>query len=243
MELISNLFEDYAVIFYYDISTDDTLLKLQNYQNVNSKVTLHINTEPLSPYRTHRIAKGRNKILDIIRSNFNDFTHFIMMDCDDKCARDININLLGSYLKRDDWDALSFNHPAGYYDTWALSRVPFVLSCHHFNDPFQGKKLLLETMKKTPKNQLIQCISAFNGFAIYKSNKFLNCYYDGRLRFDYIPKDLIKLNFKCSGKMHFTKNTQDDKYKEDCEHRHFHFQAVMKNNARIRIAPVCIFKN
>jgi len=242
IQLISTLFQDYAVIFYYDRSNDNTFSKLEHFKSNNDKVILYVNTDPLSPYRTHRIAKGRNKCLEIIRNNYNDFDHFIMMDCDDKCARNIKINLLEDYLKRNDWDALSFNHPVGYYDTWALSKIPFVLSCHHFNDSLQGQKLILNAIKNTPKDKLIPCISAFNGFAIYKSNMFLNCHYDGRLRFDYIPKQLLQLNFKYAGKMHFNKNTQDDKRMEDCEHRHFHFQAVMKNNARIRIAPVCIFK-
>lgn len=242
MELIGSLFEEYTVILFYDVSDDDTLYKLQEYKERSNKLNLYINEEPQLPYRTWRIAKGRNKCLDIIRQKYRDYDFFIMMDCDDRCAKDINLGLLKLYLNRNDWDGLTFNHPDGYYDTWALSKIPFVLSCHHFNDPMQGYNLITRLIKTTPKNQLISCISAFNGFGIYRSKKFLNCNYDGRLSYDYIPKNIISLNIKHAGKMHFNKNTQDDKRMEDCEHRHFHFQAVMKNNARMRIAPVCLFK-
>lgn len=242
IEHIGSLFEDYVVILYYDVSKDDTLGKLQEYESRSNKLQLCINEEPLLPYRTWRISKGRNQCLEIIRQNYSDYEFFIMMDCDNRCAKDIKLGLLEGYLKRNDWDGLTFNHPDGYYDTWALSKVPFVLSCHHFTDRAQGQKLIKHLIQTTPKNQLINCISAFNGFAIYRTEKFLDCNYDGRFRIDYIPKDLVELNIKYSGKLSFIKNTQDNKRMEDCEHRHFHFQAVMKNNARMRIAPVCFFK-
>ena len=242
MDLLGGLFEDYAVILYYDVSKDDTLSKLQEYEGRSNKVNIYINEEQLLPYRTWRIAKGRNKCLDIISEKYKDYDFFIMMDCDNRCAKNMNLDLLEGYLKRSDWDGLSFNHPDAYYDTWALSKIPFVLSCHHFTNTLQGQDLIKRLIQTTPKNQLISCLSAFNGFAIYRTNKFVNCKYDGHLRFDYIPKKLIDLNIKYAGKMHFNKNTQDDKRMEDCEHRHFHFEAVMKNNARMRIAPVCFFK-
>ena len=85
MERIGTLFADYAIILYYDESNDNTLQKLKEYQQKNSKLILHINTEPLLDYRTHRIAKGRNKCLDIMKENYNDYEYFIMMDCDDRC--------------------------------------------------------------------------------------------------------------------------------------------------------------
>ena len=72
---------------------------------------------------------------------------------------------------------------------------------------------------------------------IYKTQKFIDCVYDGRLRLDYIPKLLINENIKFDGKLTINNNNKE----EDCEHRHFHFQAVLKNNARIRISPLCLF--
>jgi len=234
MELIGSLFKDYVIILYYDKSDDNTLDKIKNYKKKNPKLNFYVNSSPLLKYRTHRLALGRNTIINIIKEKYKDFPYFIMMDCDDRCARNININNLKQFLCRDDWDALSFNHPEGYYDSWALSKRPFLLSCHHFKNNSQGVNLITDIIKKTSHDKLIKCCSAFNGFAIYRTEKFLNCYYDGKFRIDYFPKKIIEENIKFSGKiMH--------EIKEDCEHRHFHAQACFENNAKIRISPLCLF--
>jgi len=236
MEKIASLFEDYKIILYYDASNDNTLEKLNNYCIKNDNLVLLINSDPLLNYRTHRIALGRNKCLKTMREKFNDYDNFIMMDCDDRCDYTINLELLKTYLLRDDWDSLSFNHPAGYYDSWALSKRPFVVSCHHFKDPSQGVKYISNIIKKIPKHKLIQCLSAFNGFAIYRTSKFEDCWYDGKFRLDYIPKRLLIENIRVSGKILTEKNKH-----QDCEHRFFHFSAVKKHNARIMISPLCLF--
>lgn len=236
MEIIGSNFDDYRIILYYDPSTDNTLQKIKEYHERNSKLIFYINKKQMLPYRTHRIALGRNMCINIIRDRFPDYDYFIMMDCDDRCAKDMNQDILQRYLLRNDWDGLSFNHPDGYYDSWALSKRPYVLSCHHFKNNSQGVEYINKIISKTNHTDLIRCISAFNGFSIYRTNKFLNCRYDGRFRLDYIPPKLIAENIKASGKINFSQN------KEDCEHRIFHFQAVLKNAARIRIAPVCLFK-
>jgi hypothetical protein len=236
MEIVGSLFSDYVIILYYDHSDDNTLNKIKEYKEKNPKLIFYVNKSEMLPYRTHRIALGRNICLNMIRENYQDYEYFIMMDCDDKCARNMNIDLLKYYLQRDTWDALSFNHPEGYYDSWALAKIPYVLSCHHFRDSQDGERYIQKIINKTPKNELITCISAFNGFAIYKKDKFINCAYDGRFRLDYIPKNLIKMNIKASGEMNLSQD------KEDCEHRFFHFSAFFKNGARIRISPSCFFK-
>jgi hypothetical protein len=235
MEKIGSLFEDYKIILYYDVSSDNTLEKLNNYSIKNDKLILLINSDPFLNYRTHRIALGRNKCLKTMHEKFNDYDHFIMMDCDDRCNYNIKLELLKNYLLRNDWDSLSFNHPAGYYDTWALSKRPYVVSCHHFKDPCQGKEYISNIIKKTPRHKLIQCLSAFNGFSIYRTSKFEDCWYDGRFRLDYIPKKLLIENIRASGKIFYEQN------KQDCEHRFFHFSAVKKHNARIMISPLCLF--
>lgn len=235
MELIGALFQDYVIILYYDHSDDNTLQKLKDYQNKNKKLKLFVNNTPLLPYRTHRLAMGRNFCIDYIKRNYSDYPFFIMMDCDDRCALDMNLKHLKIHLYNNTWDALSFQHPCGYYDTWALSKRPFVISCHHFKDAGHGQRLITKIINKTPKNKLIPCFSAFNGFCIYRTQIFLDCHYDGRFRLDYIPKELISENIRYAGSINLSQT------KEDCEHRSFHFEAVLKNNARIRISPLCLF--
>jgi hypothetical protein len=237
MELIGSIFKDYRIILYYDNSNDNTLDKIKKYQEKNQRLILYTNEDKMLQYRTHRIALGRNKCLNIIREKFSDYEYFIMMDCDNRCAKDMKLDLLKYYLEKNtSWDSLSFNHPDGYYDSWALSKIPYVISCHHFKDNGIGQRYISQIIKKTPKNKLIRCISAFNGFAIYKTPKFINCNYDGHFRLDYIPKEIIKKNIKYAGPINFSQN------KEDCEHRFFHFSAFFKNGARIRISPLCFFK-
>jgi hypothetical protein len=236
MELIGSLFEDYVIILYYDHSSDNTLQKIKDYQNKNNKLQIIINNDVPLHYRTHRIAKGRNECISMIKDKYSDYEYFVMMDCDDKCAYNMRLPLLKNYLTNDNnWDSLSFNHPAGYYDSWALSKRPFVVSCHHFKNPGLAQEIIERIIKKTPKDKLIQCLSAFNGFAIYKTEKFIDCVYDGTFRLDYIPKNLILENIRAAGKIYISQD------KEDCEHRHFHFSAVFKNNARIMISPHCLF--
>jgi len=236
MEKIGKLFDEYLIILYYDKSTDDTLHILKRYQIKNYRLYFYVNTAQTSPYRTYNIAKGRNYCVQTIIKNLPDYDYFIMMDCDDICARDINPVLLNEYLKRNDWDSLSFQHPLGYYDLWALSKRPFIFSCHNFNDPIMWQRFITNKINKCKKHELIPCYSAFNGFAIYRTNKFINCYYDGRFRYDYIPNIFLRENIAYAGRIQNKKSSM-----EDCEHRHFHFQAIQKNGARIRISPLCLF--
>ena len=244
MEKIATLFEDYVIIIYYDNSDDNTLNKLKEYQLKNEKLKFYVNKNTMSPYRTHRLATARNGCLQMIREYYSDYSLFIMMDCDDVCSQDVNINILKKYINRNDWDSLSFNK-SDYYDIWALSVRPYLFSYRHFKN--QGKALeIMKNYIKTllshvPPNGLLKCGSAFNGFAIYRTNKFLDCHYDGSARFDLIPKNYLLRNMKMlNSKLKFSNNTEE-RIVEDCEHRSFHLSAINKNNARIRISPEIIF--
>jgi len=110
MEKIGTLFQDYRILIYYDNSTDNTLNILKSYQLQNPKFEFYVNKSPLSPYRTHNIAKGRNFCINTIKEKYSEYKYFIMMDCDDVCASDIKLNILYKNLRRSGaWDALTFN--------------------------------------------------------------------------------------------------------------------------------------
>ena len=237
IETIGNAFEDYKIVLAYDHSHDNSLSFLQTYQlNHASKVILYIEPLPPLPYRPYNIARARNKCLDIIRDQFSEYEYFIMIDCDDVCATPVKLEPLLYYLRiNTNWDALSFNK-APYYDTWALSKYPYVFSNMHFAYPERYGAFIENIIKTTPKGTLIHCLSAFNGFAIYRTNQFIHYFYDPRPRLDLIPKELIQQNIQLCGPMYFKgKATM-----VDCEHRSFHLMAV-NNGARIRIAPEIIF--
>jgi hypothetical protein len=248
IEKIGTLFDEYVIILAYDNSSDDTLQKIKNYQLTHpNKLFLYVNKIEISRFRTIRLAYARNCCLELIKSQFSDYEMFIMMDCDDVCSNDVNLNVLNRNLRRNDWDALSFNK-SYYYDIWALSIRPYVFSYNHFNN-FEKintnmNKYITELIKKIPPGKLLKCMSAFNGFSIYRTRKFINCNYDGRPRPDLIPIPFLIQNMKVNKSpiVYKTINTNEvfGKY-EDCEHRVFHLDAIRKNGARIRISPEIVF--
>jgi hypothetical protein len=253
MEKIGSIFDDYKIVIYYDKSNDDTLSILKQYQEKNPKMLFYVNQNIVSPFRTHNIAVARNFCLNFIRENKEQFPYFIMMDCDDVNCKEVNTDILKKYLYRNDWDGLSFNTSPKYYDIWGLSIYPFCFSYNHFENNVRYYDIIQNFMdnllkKAKDENKLIECISSFNGFSLYRTSKFLNAYYDGRVRLDIVPKINIdahknvtrsnlvfKQYLKPDGKLNV-----DGRY-EDCEHRAFHILARQKSGARIMISPDIIF--
>jgi hypothetical protein len=203
-----------------------------------------INKERPILWRTSVLALARNAILRNIRQKYSDFPYFAMMDCNHyACVGEIRPNVIQKMLDRsDEWDSISFYRDDGYYDFWALSMTPFIYSCMHFENGremvdimrIEVSKQIEEKFLREPDN-LVQVYSAFNGFAIYKMEKFIDCMYSSDIDIKLFPLDLLKqqvdmlntkmtLNFTC-----------------DCEHRHFHLQAIKKNDARIMICFHSLF--
>jgi hypothetical protein len=253
MEKLGSLFEDYKIVIYYDKSNDNTLSILKQYQERNPKMIFYVNQKPMTPFRTHNIAIARNFCLNYVRENKDTFPFFIMMDCDDVNCKEVNIDILKKYLYRNDWDGLTFNTTPKYYDIWGLSIYPFCFSYNHFENNVRYydiiQKYVEYLLEKTEKeNTLVECISSFNGFSLYRTSKFLNTYYDGRVRLDLVPKANLeshknatksKLVFKQYFKPDGSVNV-DGRY-EDCEHRAFHIQARQNSGARIMITPDVLF--
>lgn len=256
MNEIGLLFNDYKILLYYDKSLDNSLEIIKNHQKTNSKILCYENKEPLLKYRTHNLAKARNFCLNYIMKNRENYNYFIMMDTDDVNCKSLNKNVLKKYLNNDEkyqWDALSFNSSPEYYDIWGLSIYPFCYSYNHFknNEIYHNviKNYIMKLLDKSKKeNKLLNCISSFNGFSIYKTNKFINCFYDGRPRLDLIPKEYIYIHSKIiNSNLVFKKYNINNNYPfidskyEDCEHRIFHILASLYNGAKIMISPEIVF--
>ena len=247
---ISRLFNDYEIILYYDISEDNTLDKLIYYNNINPKFTFHVNRDPLHELRTHRLAIGRNYLIEQIELKKDMFPLFIMMDCDDVCDGKININLLKDSLRRmNEWDSLSFwgnNKIANgeYYDVWALSLTPYVLPFNYFHNIssiLSKRRIYIGNLNKKARElqRYIPCYSAFCGFAIYKTTKFASCRYKGNNELNYLPNSIVKKNLMVETDI--IPKSDILNYHEDCEHRYFHFQSILKHNSKIRISPYYLF--
>ena len=263
----SNLFYKITVVAFYDNSSDNSYSILETFKNkyeslcadtfkmiiVNNtnsrKMRMDFGsgsnsvTRVLDSSRTARIALARNGILHVIRGLhkrgfFNKY--FIMMDSNEyACVGQINIPTLCSALERsDEWDSVSFNREAGYYDYWALSYDPYIYSIYHvmnknetihnIREDFE-KKLKYANSKNDNKNyDFIPVYSSYDGFAIYKSDKFLNCSYSSNIDIRLFPKKLLPPKIM-------------NKFTNDCEHRKFHLEAIKKNKARIVVSPLSIF--
>ena len=238
IEKIGSQFSDYKIVIAYDESNDNSLEILNNYKTNNpNNFILHIGNQPLHKYRVYNIANARNKCLETLRIYFHDYEYFIMMDCDDVCSNPINLeNLIYYLINNEDWDGLTFNKKP-YYDLWALSKYPYSFGCFHFKDWQAWGRNIEQIIEQTPPKTLIPCLSAFNGFGIYKTNKFVNCFYDPKPRLDLLPEHLIKENIRIAGNLIYIGKASE----VDCEHRSFHLMAKNYNDAKLRIAPEIIF--
>ena len=248
IEKLGAIFEDYQIIIFYDKSNDNSLNKLKKYQAKNPRLKLYVNKTFVSKYRTHRLAYARNFCLNYVKSlDLNEYPFFIMMDFDDVNCKEVNPEILKNYLHRNDWDGLSFNTSPNYYDIWALSIYPFCYSYNHFkysNIHNHGliKNYVTTALNSLKPGHLLKCISSFNGFSIYRTNKFLNSSYDGRLRLDLIPKEYILSHSKVANSPLIFKDFGHIKGAyEDCEHRVFHIQATTNNGAKIMITKDILF--
>lgn len=251
IEKIGTLFEDYEILIYYDPSNDDTLTKLKEYQQKNARLKLYVNKSLCSKYRTHRLAVARNFCLNYVKSlDLNEYPFFIMMDFDDVNCKEVKLEFLQKYLTRDDWDGLSFNTTPKYYDIWGLSIYPYCFSYNHFENASIDngeayttiQNYIEDKLSKLDSGKLLRCISSFNGFSIYRTNKFLNTYYDGKIRLDLLPKHYVEAHMKAANsKMIFHDYGHIKGAHEDCEHRAFHIQAINNDNARIMISKDVLF--
>ena len=169
------------------------------------------------------------------------------MDFDEVNCKNCNHEIIKKYLNRNDWDGLSFNTSPKYYDIWGLSIYPFCFSYNHFhknaNTHFIIQDYIMSLLNKLKPNELLPCISSFNGFSIYRTNKFLDTYYDGRVRSDLFSKTLLDTHAKAQksrGIVYRDYGHIKGRF-EDCEHRSFHQMARKKSGARIMISPEVLF--
>jgi len=255
----SKLFDKLTVVAFYDASSDKSYSILESFKNQHSnssggstlietviisnktkdfRMSFGNASRVLDKSRTMRIANARNEILNHMRFAHKRGIHnkyFIMMDSNEyACVGKINIDTLHVALQRShEWDSISFNREAGYYDYWALSFDPHIYSFYHVQNKGDALNQMVADFStkldaSRDSNTLIPVYSAFNGFAIYKTMMFLNCSYSSFIHIHLFPKQLIPAKIV-------------NYFKNDCEHRKFHLEAIKKNGARIMVSPLSIF--
>ena len=234
-------------IFVYDNCSDNSEKLLQRYKKTFMNTVLVRKISNNSPYRTVRIAKARNACLDIIYNVLNDIKYHIMIDCDDVSTPKWNIEVINNYLTNydnDNWDCISFNRPI-YYDIWALLYGDIKHHCLGFG---LYNRTVINSMQQTITNALKNCetnsievISAFNGFCIYKTNKFKGLYYTGLYA---TFKALVSDEERAKTRNHLLKFNNINTYCrndsiECCEHLSYHMMA-QKRGCKIKVSKFSI---
>ena len=144
-------------------------------------------------FRTERMATARNRYLDYIREHINlvEYPYIVIADFN-LLNKQISVESVLSSWSRGDWDVVTANQSARYYDIWAL-RHPLWSP----NDCWEQHEFLKKYIKipeivnsyslrsrmiKIPKDSnWIEVDSAFGGFAIYRSSFFQNnAFYNGK---------------------------------------------------------------
>lgn len=174
------------LIIEYDNCKDSTEKLIHEFVK---KIKMHVQIIHIknnnSIYRTERISNARNACLDFLDTIETDF--HIMLDSDAINTGEWNVDIIDHYLSRDDWDCISFNGDnsvettGDYYDKWALSIDDFRWHSWGFGNTSLFLVTALEEYitTKLNNNSEVDCHSAFNGFAIYRTNKFKGIRYKG----------------------------------------------------------------
>lgn len=242
IDRLRTLFEgsDFVLIVSYDNCRDSSEHLLQQYQ-IRSNFPIYLLTdENISPHRTVRIANARNRCLDKL-DELDINVHF-MIDADDVNTLPWNLTLLRYYLTRPGWDALSFNRE-DYYDIWALMYPPFQHHCWGFYNRSRDVVAYIKkdiTSKLETCDELFPCQSAFNGFAIYKTEVFKGKRYCGEYSElkNLIPEDDRTQTLNA---LSILGNIQiDEIFVESCEHLYYHLSAKANIKAGIFISKYSI---
>lgn len=254
IKTLRKIFGQFAVIITYDNCTDNSEKCIQDFQSTAAatcdfEVQIKHNTRNNDPRRTVRIAHARNACLDILFTKYPTTDYHIFLDADDVNAKPYNVETLRTYLVNPEWDCLSFFNN-NYYDIWALLYDDIKHHCWGYtNSQAVVHAMAVDIVKKLkalPDCELYQCISAFNGIAIYRTPKFRNIKYNGTIG------EFMEL---------FTNKERDDtltavrnmvgNFKfgiipslfsdQCCEHLYYHIMATRRNGARICISKDSIF--
>lgn len=249
IKILTELFADYRIIMAFDVSDDSSLINLIKHKREHgNKMDIHINRNARSSRRTENISNARNECLKIMREQTNTgfaAEYFVMIDMDDVCSGPMNLAVFRRTMDLSEkWDSVSFNRK-GYYDAWALSIDAYIYSCWGWWSPYEVvdhmRNYIIEKLSKIPVGEFAECRSAFNGFAIYRTAKFLDCHYDWRMPKQYMKLEELLEQQRILWGVGSRSPLEIQTDEPDCEHRTFHMMATAKNGARIRISSEILF--
>lgn len=187
IEALGQRFQDYRVILYENNSQDKTPLLFAKWAQTNPRVLFVSETveeKELPSSRMEKIARARNKVLNLVREgDFEDFPYLIMVDLDfpGPWPIDAVVETLDTPLE---WDAVGSNGMLNgyYYDRYAFRDWEFPL----------GPELLGPTWWVDisysrffwMQDTWSQVFSSFGGLAIYKTKTITQFSYAGTVTAD-----------------------------------------------------------
>ena len=186
IDFLREWFSDVKVVFAYDQSFDDTLVKLRYYQYKHQHDVEVIPCHNNHRIRTVNIASARNTIMGYINKYYSTYELVCFLDCDDIISgdfiRETFEHAIANYSK---WDALSFHRRRGYYDIWALRYDPYLASCWGFGEYSRSHVVqhiqcdITSRLNGMNLEDFLPVESAFNGIGLFKIEKFKEARFDG----------------------------------------------------------------
>jgi hypothetical protein len=192
IERLGEMFADYRVIIFENDSLDATVEFLEDWSSQNSKV--NVITERLGAIkfpeirlrqRAESLASYRNRYLQVLRDNFSNYTHTIVVDLD--LVGGWSYQGIADTFGHDNWDAVGSNGlefrsvpPQSepicfFYDTWA-----FQASSACSDQDVASRSLLLTQHKLIARGTpLLPVNSCFGGMGVYRTACLLECEYGG----------------------------------------------------------------
>ena len=252
--LVDNCNYKITCIFVCDNCSDHTIRLVKKYKYYSNHKVIFKHIVNKSRIRTVRIAKARNVCLDILYNlDFKVDYHF-MIDGDNRNTHRWNTDVINKYIENfdnDNWDCITFNRKH-YYDWWALLIDDFKQHLYGFEVPNYTENTnniayfldgYIKNKLKKSQNNSIECLSAFNGLAIFKTDRYKGIKYDGlysnikKLITDKEREYTIKfLQKNLNGLDNLKLNNEID----CCEHIYYNLLARKQNNCIIKISKFIV---
>jgi len=212
--------------FFVESDSEDMTLssleKLSKYKK-NFSYESYGRLKSQKPLRTDRLALCRNRCLEYLNYEKNNWVHYlIVVDADGVCSF-LNSKIVREIILKKNWAAMTANMRTKYYDIFALRHKTwcpqdFNLSIKedlknglNFRQAYY-KNVTSKMVNIKSSSDLIEVDSAFGGLAIYKKSS--------------IPKNAKYIGL-------------DENNEEICEHVSFH-NSIRKNKGKIFINPKLI---
>ena len=191
VERIAALYEQAAFVFVENDSKDDTKAVMKEWcsQRPRAQFLSFDGLGQSRPIRTVRLETARNKFLATTKSDYADYDHLVVLDCDNINTKPMDFTAFSHAIdfleSRTDCAGVFANQDGPYYDMWTLrhpQRCPRdiweeVFDCASslgVSDQEAFDRTFARRIFSLPADaEPLEVDSAFGGFGIYKIRSIL----------------------------------------------------------------------